>query len=350
MATTRHRHALEQDEAMEFRQLGRSGLKVTPFTLGTMEFGGKVAEDDAADLLAMAIERGINVVDTANCYGAGRSEEIVGKLIAPHRDKVLLATKFSIPMLDGAPNLGGTSRYNVVAACEASLKRLGTDHIDLYYIHRPFPETPIEETLRALDDLVSAGKVRAVGSSSFASWQLVEAQWCSDVRNLIRITAEQTAYHLLDRRVERELVPAALSHGVALTIWSPLAGGLLTGKYVDGGATTMRLRPDDSDWGAKHFTPQVNSTVAALLDVARQNGHTLTAMSLAWTLRQPAVASIVLGPRNRQQLTEQLDALDVVMDDAQAAAIDAIVPFGRATVPYYLDDQFANFSATTHGW
>ncbi len=334
---------------MEYRQLGRSGLKITPFTLGTMEVGGKVDEDIAADLVAMAVERGINLIDTANVYTGGRSEEIIGRLIKPHRDKVLLSTKFSVPLSDD-PNSGGTSRHAVIASCEASLKRLGTDHIDLYFIHRPFPETPIEETLRALEDLVRSGKVRAIGTSSFASWQVMEALWCADVRNLIRLTAEQTPYHLLDRRVERELVPAARSHGLGLMIWSPLAGGLLTGKYLGQDAENARLQKADTAWGAKHFAPGVAETVAKLKAIADEAGQSLTAMSLAWTLAQPGVTSLVLGPRNREQLAEQLDALEVNFSADQLQAIDEVVPFGGVTVPYYLDDAFADFSPNWHGW
>lgn len=334
---------------MQHRQLGRSGLKITPVTLGTMEVGGKVDEGTAADLVAMAVERGINLVDTASVYAGGHSEEILGRLIKPYRDKLLVSTKFSVPLSDD-PNSGGTSRHAVIANCEASLKRLGTDHIDLYFIHRPFPQTPIEETLRALEDLVRAGKVRAVGSSSFASWQVLEALWCADVRNLVRLTAEQTPYHLLDRRVERELVPAARSHGLGLMIWSPLAGGLLTGKYLEHGAQTARLQKADSAWGAKHFATGVTETVSKLKSLADEVGQSLTAMSLAWTLAQPGVTSLVLGPRDRQQFTEQLDALEVKLSHDQLQAIDKVVPFGGVTVPYYLDDAFADFSPNRHSW
>jgi aryl-alcohol dehydrogenase-like predicted oxidoreductase len=314
-----------------------------------MEVGGKVDEGTAADLVAMAVERGINLVDTANVYAGGRSEEIVGRLIKPHRDKLLVSTKFSVPLPDD-PNSGGTSRHAVIANCEASLKRLGTDHIDLYFIHRPFPQTPIDETLRALEDLVRAGKVRAVGSSSFASWQVLEALWCADVRHLVRLTAEQTPYHLLDRRVERELVPAARSHGLGLMIWSPLAGGLLTGKYLGQDAQTARLQKADSAWGAKHFATGVTETVSKLKSLAEEAGQSLTAMSLAWTLAQPGVTSLVLGPRDRQQFAEQLDALEVKLRHDQLQAIDKVVPFGGVTVPYYLDDAFADFSPNRHSW
>lgn len=335
---------------MEYRQLGRSGIKVSAFTLGSMEIGVNVPEEEAIRLFGQAMDAGINAVDTANCYAGGASEEIVGRLIKPHRHRIVLSTKFSVPTASDDANSGGTSRRSVVENCEASLRRLGTDHIDVYYIHRPFQSTPIDETLRALDDLVRSGKVRSIGSSSFAGWQLVEAQWCAREQRLTRPTAEQTPYHLLDRRIERELVPAARSHGVGLTIWSPLAGGLLTGKYLGRPSGDMRLKPDDAAWGAKHHTDGAHRAVKALSQVAQQCCQTLTALSLAWTLSRPGVSSIVLGPRNAHQFSEQLGALDVSITASEAAAIDEIVPPGRVIVPYYLDDAFADFSPNTHHW
>ena len=217
---------------MDLRPFGRTGLVVSPLSLGTMEFGSKIDEPEAAKLLDAAIEAGINVVDTANVYADGRSEEILGRLIGSRRDQLIVATKFSVPTDSQDPNSGGTSRRTVIAACEASLRRLGTDYIDVYYIHRPFTQTAIDETLRALDDLVRAGKVRSIGSSGTSGWQLVDMLWAAHDLGLNRPVVEQTAYHLLDRRAERDLVPAALTHDTALPVWSPLAGGLLTGKYL----------------------------------------------------------------------------------------------------------------------
>jgi aryl-alcohol dehydrogenase-like predicted oxidoreductase len=262
---------------------------------------------------------------------------------------VLLSTKFLVPLDQGDPNSGGTSRRAVIAACEASLRRLGTDHIDIYYIHRPSTQTAIDETLRALDDLVHSGKVRYLGTSGFAGWQLVETLWCAHDLRLNRPVVEQTAYHLLDRRPERELVPAALTHGTAITVWSPLAGGLLTGKYLDGAPPASRLSPDDS-WGAKHFTPAANAAVAALAALAREHGLSLAALSLGWTVQRPGVASVVIGPRTVDQLQELLESADVVLTAELAAAIDAIVAPGGVTVPYYLDDDFADFRPQPHHW
>jgi aryl-alcohol dehydrogenase-like predicted oxidoreductase len=336
--------------SMGTRPLGRTGLMVSPLTLGTMEFGTKVGDDQANDLFDAALDSGVNLVDTANVYGGGRSEEMVGRLIARRRDRLLLATKFSVATDDSDPNSGGTSRHNVITACEASLRRLQTDHIDIYYVHRPFTQIAIDETLQALDDLVRSGKIRYIGLSGSAGWQVVEALWCASDLKLNRPAVEQAAYHLLDRRCERDLVPAALTYGTAITVWSPLAGGLLTGKYLHGAANgTGRLSPDN-EWGAKHFTPQATAAVARLADVADQVGVSLTALSLAWTLRRPGVASLVLGPRTRAQFTAQLAALDVVLDETTLEEIDRIVPPGGGTVPYYLDDSFADFRPHPYRW
>ena len=335
--------------SMDHRPFGRTGLLLSPLSLGTMEFGSKVDDVEAAKLFDAAIEAGINMVDTANVYAAGRSEEIVGRLIGSRRDQLIVATKFAVPTNSQDPNSGGTSRRTVIAACEASLRRLGTDYIDVYYIHRPFTQTAIDETLRALDDLVRAGKVRYIGSSGTSGWQLVDTLWAAHDLGLNRPVVEQTAYHLLDRRAERDVVPAALTHDTALTVWSPLAGGLLTGKYLADQATDARLSPGDA-WGAKHFTPQSNTAVSRLAECARQAGVTLTALSLAWTLQRPGVNGIVLGPRNTKQLEDQLTALDVSLEDELLETIDQIVPPGGVTVPYYLDDSFADFRPHPYRW
>jgi aryl-alcohol dehydrogenase-like predicted oxidoreductase len=335
---------------MVLRQLGRTGLHVSPLTLGSMEVGGKVTEEEAGHLLAMAVDAGINMVDTANVYGAGASEEIVGRLIAPMRDRLLLATKFSVPTDADDPNSGGTSRRAVIAACEASLRRLGTDHIDLYYLHRPFTQTAIDETLHALDDLVRAGKVRSIGTSGLSGWQIVESLWCAHDLGLNRPVVEQTAYHLLDRRAERDLVPACLTHDTAITVWSPLAGGLLTGKYLSQDSVAgARLSRNDA-WGAKHFTPAANSAVSELAKLADAVDVSLLSLSLAWTLQRPGVASLICGPRNRQQFTDQLAAVEVLLTDDVLDAIDRIVPPGGVTVPYYLDDDFADFRPQPYHW
>ena len=331
------------------RPFGRTGLVVSPLALGTMEFGSKIDEAEASKILDDAIEAGVNVIDTANVYASGRSEEILGRLIGSRRDRLILATKFSVPTDGQDPNSGGTSRRTVIAACEASLRRLRTDYIDVYYIHRPFTQTAIDETLRALDDLVRGGKIRYIGSSGTSGWQLVDMLWCAHDLGLNRPVVEQTAYHLLDRRAERDLVPAALTHDTALMVWSPLAGGLLTGKYLGQHAADARLSPTD-EWGAKHFTPQADAAVARLADCADHAGVTLTALSLAWTLQRPGITSVVVGPRSVDQLAGQLAALDARVEKDHLELIDEIVPPGGVTVPYYLDDSFADFRPHPYRW
>jgi aryl-alcohol dehydrogenase-like predicted oxidoreductase len=335
---------------MDLRPFGRTGLMISPVMLGSMEFGSKVDESEATRLFLCAMDAGVNAIDTANVYASSRSEEIVGGLISGTRDKLILATKFSVPTDSQDPNSGGTSRRTVIAACEASLRRLQTDYIDIYYIHRPSTQTAIDETLRALDDLVRAGKIRYIGSSGAAGWQLVEMLWCAHDLGLNRPVVEQTAYHLLDRRAERDLVPAALTHDTALAVWSPLAGGLLTGKYLgQQRGSDARLSPDN-EWGAKHFTPHADTAVAALADCANQIGVPLTALSLAWTMQRPGITSIVLGPRNVDQLNGQLAASGVMITEELAKRIDEIVPPGGVTVPYYLDDSFADFRPQPFRW
>ncbi|HEY6684116.1 MAG TPA: aldo/keto reductase [Propionibacteriaceae bacterium] len=335
---------------MDLRPFGRTGLMISPVMLGSMEFGSKVDESEATRLFLCAMDAGVNAIDTANVYASSRSEEIVGGLISGTRDKLILATKFSVPTDSQDPNSGGTSRRTVIAACEASLRRLQTDYIDIYYIHRPSTQTAIDETLRALDDLVRGGKIRYIGSSGAAGWQLVEMLWCAHDLGLNRPVVEQTAYHLLDRRAERDLVPAALTHDTALAVWSPLAGGLLTGKYLGQQRGSDARLSRDNEWGAKHFTPHADTAVAALADCANQIGVPLTALSLAWTMQRPGITSIVLGPRNVDQLNGQLAASGVMITEELAKRIDEIVPPGGVTVPYYLDDSFADFRPQPFRW
>ena len=231
---------------MEYLQLGRTGVKVSPLCLGAMNFGGRTDEEAAAAILNSALERGINFIDTANVYGhdpanfevgRGRSEEIIGRTLKDNgkRSQIVLATKAFFPM-SGDPNAQGSSRRHLIEQCEALLRRLQTDVIDLYQLHHPTNDIPIDETLRALDDLIRSGKVRYVGTSSFAAWQIVESLWVSKEWHLNRFSCEQPVYNLLDRRIERELIPMAQTFGLAIIPWSPTAGGLLTGNYRRGQA------------------------------------------------------------------------------------------------------------------
>ena len=220
----------------DYRLFGRTGVKVSPLTLGCMMFGRRTELDDSIRIIDRALDAGINLLDTANGYARGRSEEFTGEALKRNgkRGKIFLATKVHFPMSDEDPNQQGVSRRHIIEQAEASLRRLQTDYIDLYQIHRPHPEVAIDETLRALDDLVRSGKVRYVGSTTFAGWQVVEALWASEKLHLNRFVSEQPPYNLLDRRIERELLPVAKTFGLAIIPWSPIGGGLLTGKYQRG--------------------------------------------------------------------------------------------------------------------
>jgi aryl-alcohol dehydrogenase-like predicted oxidoreductase len=288
-------------------------------------------------------------------YGRGASEELLGQLLARRprlRDRLVLASKVHAPMADDDPNAAGSSRRHIIGQCHASLRRLGVDHLDLYYLHRPSTQVPIDESLRALDDLVRAGKIRYIGTSSFAAWQLKESLWAAKEHGLNRVVAEQSPYSLVDRRVERELLPMARSYGIGVTVWSPLAGGLLTGKYRDGHSPddARLVRGRDSDWDAKHFGPHADSVVDVVTALAAEKGCTPAQLSLAWLLTREGVASVTLGARTADQLREQIDATSVSLSAEDLKRLDDIAAPGRATVPYYLEDSFADFRPHLHRW
>ena len=325
---------------MEFRPLGRTGVQVSSICLGCMMFGGRTDQQATNEIVAQALDGGVNFLDTANVYNLGRSEEATGVALKTlgARGRVILATKVHGTMDAEDPNMQGNSRRHIIQQCEASLRRLDTDYIDLYQIHRPRPGIPIDETLRALDDLVTAGKVRYIGSSTFAAWQVVEALWASKEYGLNRFVTEQPPYNILDRRIERELIPMAQTFGVGLIPWSPLAGGLLTGKYSRG-----EPPPADSRFGQGGLRAQqkarwvdaVFDIVDALAPIARDKGCTLAQLALAWCEQQPGVASAIIGPRTVEQLQDNLGAAAVTISDEDRARIDAIVPPGRMVSPFY---------------
>jgi aryl-alcohol dehydrogenase-like predicted oxidoreductase len=335
---------------MEHVSLGRTGLSVSRICLGTMNFGGRTRAAEARRILDRAFDAGITFVDTANVYGhdpgdfatgRGRSEEIVGAWLRQRRDDVVLATKVFFPMY-GAPGAIGTSRRNVIRECEASLRRLGTEYIDLYQLHHPSNDVPIDETLGALDDLVRAGKVRYVGTSSFAAWQILEALWVSAERNLVRVVSEQPVYNLLDRRVERELIPMALTYGMCLLTWSPLAGGLLAGTYERGAPAPPGSR-HDTLWAGRHddVTDEVFDAIEGLTAVAAGVGLELHELAYAWLLGRDGVTSAIVGPRTVEQLEAALTAVSVELTADVRDAVDAIVPPGRVTLPQYGHDGLA---------
>ncbi len=328
---------------MDYRNLGRTGVKVSELCLGCMMFGGRTGEDDSADIIDHAIDEGINFLDTANVYSRGASEVAVGKALERNgkRDSIVLATKVHMPMDDDDPNASGNHRRHIIEQCEASLERLGVDHVDLYQIHRPSSQVPIDETLRAMDDLIRAGKVRYVGTSTYAAWQLVEALWAARELGLNRFVTEQPPYHLLDRRIERELVPFAQTYGTALIPWSPLAGGFLTGKYV----RDENQSPEDSRYGLEprrlgrnHFTDESFEILEVVQTIAEDKGCTPGQVALAWCKDKPGVTSPIIGPRTMEQLEDNLGALEVSLDEKDNERLDAVAPPGRATVPYYEAD------------
>ena len=342
-----------------YRSLGRTGVQVTELCLGGMMFGARADEETSIAMILRALERGINFIDTANVYNEGVSEELVGKALTKwgRRDDVVVATKFW-GVVGPGPNDRGTSRRHIIQQCEASLRRLGTDSIDLYQIHRPASDIPIDETLRALDDLVRAGKVRYVGTSTFASWQIMESLWVSKELGLNRVVSEQPPYHLLDRRVEREVVPMAETYGIGLLPWSPLAQGFLTGKYRRGNAPPEGSRFEHPEvgeiWEKYRFTegnPGVYSDAAFdILDVvealAAEKNATPAQVALAWVARQPAVASVIIGPRTVEQLDDNLGAAAVEITDEDCARLDAVAPPGRSTLPYWVP----GFGRHEHRW
>ncbi|MET0864854.1 MAG: aldo/keto reductase [Nakamurella sp.] len=339
---------------MEYRTLGRTGVKVSAVTFGSMLLHELPDEADAARLLDAAIDKGVNSVDTANVYGRGASEELLGTLLkaSGRRERLVLASKVHARMADDDPNAAGSSRRHIIDQCHQSLRRLQTEYLDVFYLHRPTSRVPIDESLRALDDLVRAGKVRYIGTSSFAAWQILESLWVSKELHLDRTVVEQTPYSLVDRRVERELLPMAQSYGIGITVWSPLAGGLLTGKYrADNWPVDSRFAQGSSSaWEKRHFTTESAALVDAVLDIAAEKACTATQLSIAWTLRQPAVSSVVMGLRNQGQLDDQLGALEVQLTNDDLARLDKVTPPGRAVVPYYLDDDFADWNPSRFRW
>ncbi|HZG06523.1 MAG TPA: aldo/keto reductase [Streptomyces sp.] len=311
---------------MKYRTLGRTGIKVSPYCLGAMMFGpiGNPDHDDSVRIIHKALDAGVNFVDTADAYSRGESEEIVGKALKGRRDNVVLATKAHLPMGDD-PNQQGNSRRWLVRALEDSLRRLGTDHVDLFQVHRPAPDTDVEETLSALTDLVRAGKVRAIGTSSFPASDIVEAQWVAERRGLVRFRTEQPPYSILNRGIEREVLPVCERYGMGTLVYSPLAGGLLTGRYRKGRqADTHRAA-----FGFRHLRDERRlDAVEQLLDLAEKAGMPLTHLAMAFAIAHPGVTSAIIGPRTMDHLDDLLAGAGITLTDDVLDEIDAIVPPG----------------------
>jgi aryl-alcohol dehydrogenase-like predicted oxidoreductase len=327
---------------MDYRQLGRTGVQVSPLCLGCMMFGRRTSPEDSYTIIDRALDAGVNFLDTANVYARGLSEEITGEALRRNsrRQRVVLATKVHGRMADDDVNALGNSRRHIIAECEASLTRLKTDYIDLYQIHRPESATPIDETLRALDDLVRSGKVRYIGTSTFGAWQVVESLWASKELGLNRFVTEQPPYNILDRRIERELVPMAETFGIGLVPWSPIAGGLLSGKY-----RRDQPMPADSRFADQtnpnrqdRLVEQVYDVVEQLEPIAQSKDCTLVQLAVAWVLSQPGISSPIIGPRTMPQLEEYLGAPSVRLSQADLETIDQLVPPGGMVSSFYQAD------------
>ena len=321
---------------MEYRLLGRTGVRVSPLCLGALNFGGPTLEAEAVRLVHAAVDAGVNMVDTANTYHGGESERVVGLAIRDRRSQVVLATKVHYRTGSG-PNDGGNSRLHVLRACEDSLRRLGTDCIDLYQVHRPSPEVPVDETLGALTDLVRAGKVRYIGCSTHPAWMVMEALATSERLGLARYVSEQPPYNLFDRRIENELVPLALRHQLALLPWAPLAQGLLAGRYAGLGALPgdSRAARQPGSIYAQRVTPRGVEAGARFAALARGFGRTPGQLALLWCRDQPGVTAPVVGPRTMAHLQDVLPVLETTLSDDERAACDAINPPGGVIVNFH---------------
>jgi aryl-alcohol dehydrogenase-like predicted oxidoreductase len=320
---------------MNYRLLGLSGLKVSDICLGTMTFGAvdSFGEDAATSSRVYACYRecGGNFIDTANIYAQGRSEEILAPLIAPERSKIVLASKFSISTDAVDINAGGNSRKNLQQSLEATLRRLKTDYLDLYWVHAWDLSTPLDELLRALDDAVRAGKILYTGFSNVPAWVVARAQTIAELRGWTRMVALQLHYSLIERTLERELEPCAAALGLTITAWSPLAGGLLTGKYRSDGGEQPSARLTTGGWGRSFMTPRNFAIVAVLQKLAARLGRTPAQVAIRWLMQRPGGVIPIVGARNQQQLTELLGASEFTID---AAGLEELEVASRIELGY----------------
>jgi aryl-alcohol dehydrogenase-like predicted oxidoreductase len=319
---------------MNIKQLGQTGLKVSEICLGTMTFGNQANEATAFAIMDVADQAGVTFFDTADVYplggdlsSVGRTEAIIGRWLQQRgaRERIVLASKCGGAMGSGT-NDAGLSRKHILSACEASLRRLQTDYLDLYQVHWPDPTTPIEETLRALDDLVHAGKVRYIGCSNYPAWQLADALWTSDTYNLARFVSAQPRYNLVFRMIEDELVPCCQTHGVGVIVYNPLAGGMLTGRYrqaqVADASTRFGLERSGELYRRRYWNQAVFEAVDALARFLEPRGKRLTHVAIAWVLAQPGITCAILGASTPAQLEDSLRGVDQVLDEAQLEACD----------------------------
>jgi len=318
---------------MQYRKLGRTGLKVSAICLGTMIYGNQVGETESIKIIERALDAGVNFLDTADSYIAGKSEEVVGKALKGKRQSVVLATKVGFSM---GPSISdsGLSRKHIMQAVEASLRRLNTNYIDIYYAHRPDYETPIEETLRAMDNLIQQGKVRYIACSNFTAWQLCKALWVSDLHNLARFECISSPYNLLTRDIGHELLPLCASEEIGVCVYNPLAGGLLTGKYdfnktpKAGTRFTLNYKSDQGKIGEMYrsrYWSEINfNAVANLRRTAKEHGRSLPQFALAWTLANKTITTAICGATSPEQLEENIGAIEVKLTDEELAACDSV--------------------------
>lgn len=299
---------------MEYRRMGKAGLKVSELCCGTMTFGSGTDQTTADKIVRKALDAGINFFDTANSYGGGASEVMLGNAISGARDQLVVATKFFNPMGSGV-NDSGMSRLHIVRALEASLKRLGTDHVDLYYIHHVDRQTPLEEMLRTLDDLVRQGKVRYTACSNYQGWRLMKALWLSDLNNWARFSCYQPQYSLLARDIEQELIPICQTEKLGVVIWSPLGGGFLSGKYQPGQRVLAGTRSADN-WAfpQNYFAANADATLKTVMQIANESGHSPAQIALRWCLEQPAITSVIIGARTLDQFEDNLQAAEFKLE------------------------------------
>ncbi len=322
---------------MDYRPLGRTGVRVAPLCLGAFNFANPTPEDEAARMIGVALDAGINMLDTADSYTDGESERFIGRILAANgrRDEVVLATKLFYPVGPG-PNQRGVSRLHILRACEASLRRLQTDHIDLLQMHRPSFDVPVDETLGALTDLVRQGKVRYIGSSTYPAWKVMEALMVSELKGLARFVSEQPPYNLLDRRIENELVPLCQAYGLAIFPWAPLAQGVLAGRYA-----TAQNYPAESRAArrggiyAERVTEPGIAVGQQFARLAEQAGLPPAQLALLWVKEQPGITAPIFGARTVEQLEGVLPILDLRLSDDLRAACDALVPPGGAVVNFH---------------
>lgn len=321
---------------MEYRPLGRTGLQTSCLALGTLNFGTPAPPEESVRLLEQAMDGGINLIDTADYYNAGESERIIGNALAGGRRRhVILATKFHFPT-SGDINDRGNSRRHIMLAAEDSLRRLQTDWIDLYQIHRPSFDVPQDETLRALDDLVRQGKIRYFGSSTFPAWLVMESLAISERLGLNRLVTEQPPYNLLDRRIENELIPLAQRYGIGLLTWAPLASGVLAGRYAHAGHPPADSRAARvGSYVLDRVTPRGIQAGQEMASLAAARGLTAGQLALIWAKEQPGVTAPIIGPRNSVQLAEMLAVADRRLDPPAAEALDRLVPPGSAVANFH---------------